>query len=163
MGESSEAGSARRWGAILLGVGLAGLIFWWASPEEGEPPSAPAGADSAPVPVEEPRLAVASEEAFGLELSRNENPILRADSLVAGKPLRVRITLPSNALGIGIKSIWVYGEGQTAAPIEGERATPATVSLAIPAELLTPGRHFVELRTDEITHIPLRRFPFEIR
>ena len=39
---------------------------------------------------------------------------------------------------------------------------PGEVLIEYPAALLTPGRHIIELRTDEIGPIPLRRFAFEI-
>ena len=163
MTQPSMSRGAIRWGLLLGLAGLATLIFVWSGPKEDERPGPPATHGSAP----------ASEEATGpedqggapdsLELSRGSEPVVRADSLAPGEPFQVKLLLPADSGEIGVESIWVYGEGHEPTRIEGERATPSEMRVALPPELLTPGRHIVELRTDEFTHIPLRRFSFEIR
>ena len=163
MDKPSAGRGARRWGLILALAALAALVFWWSGPKEGEPPGLPAPHDPAPLPDDASRSAGESGAPAALELSRGNEPVIRADSLAGGEPLRVNLVLPSDASEIGVESIWVYGETHDPTRIEGERTKPSEMRVAIPAELLTPGRHIVELRTDEFSHIPLRRFSFEIR
>ena len=165
MKQPSMNRGAIRWGLVLALVALATLIFVWSGPKEGEPPGLPAphGSAPAPAPEETSRPGGQSKAPSSLELSRGSEPVVHADSLAPGEPFRVKLLLSSDAGKIGVESIWVYGEGHEPTRIEGERATPSEMRVALPPELLTPGRHIVELRTDEFTHIPLRRFSFEIR
>lgn len=148
---------------VVAVAAVAALVFCWTGPEESEPPERPAPHDPAPVADEAPRSETETETPDVLELTRGNEPVIDPDALVGGEPLRVSLALPPDAGEIGIESIWVYGETHDPTRIAGERTKPSEMRVEIPPELLTPGRHIVELRTDELTHIPLRRFSFEIR
>jgi hypothetical protein len=111
-----------------------------------------------------PASGTAAKSAGGaIELVRGVETRVDPGSLVAGEPLAIRIALPADAANIGIESIWIYGENHAPSRISGQRLRPSEVRIELGPEVLTPGRHIVELRTDEITAIPLRRYSFEIR
>jgi hypothetical protein len=96
-------------------------------------------------------------------LEPGKEPRIDPQSLVPGKPLEVHVSLPPEAAGVGIESIWIYGESHAPTQIDGRKAGPTQVRLELGAELLGPGRHIIELRTDEVSPIPLRRYAFEVR
>ena len=98
-----------------------------------------------------------------IELRPGREARIDLDSLVPGQALAVRLALPPGAGKIGIEATWLYGEGHPPTEISSHRADAREVRIDFPPALLTPGRHIVELRTDEGAPISLRRYSFEIR
>jgi hypothetical protein len=115
----------------------------------------PASGDAAP-------LATGARSGE-IELDPGREAQIDLGSLVPGQALAIRLALPASAREIGIEATWLYGENHAPTEIQSRRAGPGEVRIDFPAALLTPGRHIVELRTNEAGPIPLRRYSFEIR
>ena len=128
--------------------------------ESAAPPKLPApNTRTLPSPaVDSPALPTRE-----LRLVRGKETLIESSARGSGEPLTLRLALPEGAADIGIESVWLYGENHAPRQISGERPDPREVRVEIAAEFLAPGRHIVELRTDELTAIPLRRYSFEIR
>ena len=162
MSEDPEAGlpgPGRPWirlvaaGALVAGVGL------WTLSEGPVAPSAPPPAPPSPR-ADSSRLPAADRGEITLAQGRELR--VAGNSIDRSRSLALLLALPPDAPDIGIKSVWLYGEGQEPTRIASKRPGPGQVRVEIAPEFLTPGRHIVELRTDELTAIPLRRYSFEI-
>ena len=155
---SAARGPNRTLFAIAALVLLAG--GWAMQRESAAPPKIPApnapalpsrAADSPGLPMHELRLV------------QGKQALVESSAGTMGESLTLRLALPEDAADMGIKSIWLYGENHAPLQISGERTDPGEVRVEVASEFLTAGRHIVELRTDELTAIPLRRYSFEIR
>ena len=147
---------------VVLGAGW----YLTAGPQETvpEPPVEPRARASAPEPGPADGSPQAAPRRPGeIELKPGREARIDLDTLVPGQALAIRLALPPSAGGIGIEATWLYGEGHAPTEISSHRANTQEVWIDFPPALLTPGRHIVELRTDEGAPISLRRYSFEIR
>ncbi len=163
----TEPGKWRSW---RLGLGIVAVAgAWWgfsaqgpqiAPPEtEGETPAKTL--QPAPAPIEEARATAAPVAPVALK--PGFEPRIDAGSLAPGEALEIQVSLPAEAANVGVEAIWVYADSHDPTQIQGRRTSPTRLDLELGPELLERGRHIVELRTDEVTPIPLRRYAFEIR
>ncbi|HIL00726.1 MAG TPA: hypothetical protein EYG06_01465 [Myxococcales bacterium] len=158
-----------RYGLRLALIGFAALGAWWFLSSESQTPSPGTTPEPRPgqlTPASGPGDAapLAADDRPGeIELDPGREAQIDLGSLVPGQALAIRLALPASAHEIGIEATWLYGEGHAPTEIQSRRARPGEVRIDFPAALLTPGRHIVELRTDEAGPIPLRRYSFEIR
>ncbi len=82
--------------------------------------------------------------------------------LTGDAPVDLELLLPA---GVTARSGRLLTPGAGSVPLDAELAGQAgDVSLALPIEhLRTPGRYIFEVRTDERSPLPLRRFAIEVR
>ena len=155
----TEGGAGGAKAALFAVAALILLAGGWAMQREAAAPMKGEGARVLPSPATDSPPLPAHE----LRLIRGEEALVELGAGGVGELLTLRLALSEEAAGIGIHSIWLYGENHAPLQITGERADPGEVRVEIASELLAPGRHIVELRTDELTAIPLRRYSFEVR
>ena len=76
--------------------------------------------------------------------------------------VELELVLPA---GVAAKSGRLVTPGPVSVALDEEVAgQTGTVALAVPVERLrTPGRYLLEVRTDERSALPLRRFAIEVR
>ena len=150
----------------VIGLAAAG-VGWLLTSGIRAPSPAPSAetAQTRPAPLPVPdrgALRATVEESAPIQLVQGTTMHIDPHSLAPGDPLAIRLSLPPDASGMGVKATWLYGDNHDPTKIQAQRTGPGEVLIEYPAALLTPGRHIIELRTDEIGPIPLRRFAFEI-
>jgi hypothetical protein len=139
--------AAIRWAGAIAMVAAAGL--WLASG------SAPPGSDPPEAPV-----AALSE----LVLEPGETREIPAASLPSEAPLVLTLVLPVPSGAAVLSARVVASDGravESQAAVRGD--DPRRAQMAVPTAWLEPGRYLVEVRTDETSHFPLRRYALEIR
>jgi len=121
---------------------------------------APAVVAPAPPLVESP--VVPGE----LRIASNETIQIDAASLVAGKPVVLRLVLGEPSRSEDPRPVRVIAaadsrvfEGQG---ILGDGLSDARFEID-PAFLRAPGRYIVEVQTTELSHFPVRRYALEVR
>jgi hypothetical protein len=166
---AQEGSSLKRglWiGAAVLVVGLA---IVWSRLEPGSPDSlAPSASESAGAPVPaggarlDPPLRLASPRPGPLRLESGDVVAIERADLTGDAPVAIELLLPT---GVAVKSGRIVTPGAGSVRLDDELAGQSdTVSLSLPVEQLrTPGRYLLEVRTDERTPLPLRRFAIEVR
>jgi hypothetical protein len=170
---AQEGSSLKRglWiGAAVLVVGLA---IVWSRLEPGSPDSpAPSPSESAGAPAPAPAPAggarldppprLASPRPGPLRLESGDVVAIERADLTGDAPVAIELLLPT---GVAVKSGRIVTPGAGSVRLDDELAGQSdTVSLSLPVEQLrTPGRYLLEVRTDERTPLPLRRFAIEVR
>lgn len=169
---AQEASSSRRLRVIVGAVLVAGILAVWlrldGTPEEpaappgpvAEVPGAPTpGAGESP-PRPEPRLV--SPREGPVRLQSGETVAIAWQDLTGDAPVQIELVLPA---GVAAKSGRLVTPGPASLALDAQVAGQAdTIALAVPVERLrTPGRYILELRTDERSALPLRRFAIEVR
>jgi hypothetical protein len=164
---AQEGSSLKRglWiGAAVLVVGLA---IVWSRLEPGSPDSrAPSPSESVDAPAGRAKLdpppRLASPRPGPLRLESGDVVAIDRADLTGDAPVAVELLLPT---GVAVKSGRIVTPGAGSVRLDDELAGQSdTVSLLLPVEQLrTPGRYLLEVRTDERTPLPLRRFAIEVR
>ena len=123
MSEDPEVGlpgPGRPWIRLVAAGALAAGVGLWSLSDEPVAPSAPPPApspraDSSPLPAAE-RAEITLAQGGELRVAGN--------SIDRSRPLALLLALPSDAPGFGIKSVWLYGEGQEPTRIASKRPGP---------------------------------------
>ena len=160
--EGSSSGRNRAIGGVVLALGIAAVWIGL-----GRAPDEPAGVEADPAPAEtepvrrsEPR-PVAPRDGT-VRIRSGETVLIEWQSLTGDAPVELELVL---APGISAKSGRLVTPGAGEVRLDAEVQGQAdTVELALSVERLRqPGRYLLEIRTDERSHLPLRRFAIEVR
>ncbi len=175
--------STLRW-VIGLGVAVAAAALLWSSEEPPEvvvpaPTAAPFEPATAPTlapaafQTPEPESATASLVPVDpyegvLAMASGETIVIRSEDLRSGRPVRLRLALPEPvAAGTEVLAVRLLVlDGREPYVTEGGAVTGDRLGVEVELEadrLRLPGRYVVEMRTTEVTHIPLRRYAIEVR
>ncbi|MFP6639922.1 MAG: hypothetical protein VCC04_06745 [Myxococcota bacterium] len=157
---------------LLLGLGVVAGAWLW-SPSTHEPVTrdlAPVAsrpevlAPPAKVQPVQPGAAGTAMTPADISLRQGVQVEIAAAALPDDRPsvLELRFSEEHSQV-FGIKSAWLYREGGEPLEIRVTRSGPASVRTELPPGTLAPGRAILELRTDEISPLPLRRFALQIR
>ena len=123
--------------------------------QEALSPAEPLGEDAAPP----------SAIAADYTLREGERAILIAAEFPTDRPVTLGLTLPVPLTSsTPLKAKIVDGNGReldALAMVQGEERRSA--NLDIEAGWLSPGDYLIHLITTERTHLPLRRYPLEVR
>lgn len=166
----AQEGSSRRIGLWIGGAVLVvGLVALWALPESERsvPPGVPAPETAgvrSPEPGErnDPPPRPVSLREGPLRLESGDVVEIDRRELTGDVPVAIELVLPA---GVGAQSGRIVTPGAGELRLDDELAGQSdTVSLALPAaQLREPGRYLLEVRTDERSPLPLRRFAIEVR
>jgi len=156
---------------LLLALVLAGR--WLGGGDEAEAPSRPPAATAAPVagepPVAEPPAPPPARYSGGvveeLVLIHGESIEIPAEALPKDRSLRVSILLPVASTSDAPRPVRILAPGRdpldtVGQHVDGDRSN-ATVE--IEPGWLRPGRYIVEVRTTEMSHLPIRRYVLLVR
>jgi hypothetical protein len=164
---SSSKGSLALGGAAVVLVVLA--IWLWSGRGPEVPPADRQPVAETPAPAREerrqrrdrtPRLVAPREGPVRVE--SGETVAIEAQGLTGDAPVALELALPE---GVSAKSGRIVLPGLEQVRLDEDVAGQSgSVALALPVEQLRePGRYLVEIRTDERSPLPLRRYAIEVR
>ena len=160
--EGSSSGRNLAIGGVVLALGIVGVWIGL-----GRAPDEPVGVEADPAPAEiepvrrsEPRPVAPRDGA--VRIQPGETVLIEWQSLTGDAPVELELVL---AQGLAAKSGRLVMPGAVEVRIDAEvKGQTGTVELLLPVERLRqPGRYLLEIRTDERSHLPLRRFAIEVR
>lgn len=156
---------------LLLALGVAVGAWLWSPSASGPVMAVPSPSSQSPQAAQAqktPPTPLTPNEAIpaGADLSLREGAQLEVEvaSLPADRPSVLHLRLSDEQTqDFGVKSAWLYREEADPLEISVTRTGPNSMETQIPPGTLKPGRAIVELRTDEMTPLPLRRFALQVR
>jgi hypothetical protein len=150
-------------GSRLLGGGSASDEQSSSSLRMTERPAEMARTQPVPTSVAEPGRA--SEPQGVLVLRSGETLEIDSAALPAGGRVRLQLTLPVASTSDEPRPVRILVEGREPLETLGEHRAGdrKSASLEIDADWLRPGHYIVEVKTTELTHLPLRRYALDVR
>jgi hypothetical protein len=148
---------------VLLAIGL-----WFgrgpdAPPADRQPvPEAPAAALGERTQRRDRAPRLVAPRAGPVRVQPGETVAIEAEGLTGDAPVALELALPE---GVSAKSGRLVLPGLEQVSLDEDVVGQSgNVALAVPVEQLRePGRYLVEIRTDERSPLPLRRYAIEVR
>ncbi|MBW2293361.1 MAG: hypothetical protein JRG89_02490 [Deltaproteobacteria bacterium] len=153
--------------AFIVGAALALLSTFRGDDEDLATPNSEAAAPATP------GQRAASDEVeivppvipADFMLQAAETAVIRSSEFPHDRPVRLGLILPVPATRFEpLRAKIVDTNGRTLdakASVQG--AEKKSANLEIETDWLSPGRYLIHLTTQELSHLPLRRYPLEVR
>lgn len=153
-----------------VAVGLAALValaVYTALSGRAPEPAGVAPAPAAPAPAAEQRAdvpVVPAERADEQAIASGQTLALDAASLQPGRPVRLRLDLEVPSRTDDPRPVRVLATDGRIFEVQARLgAERKEVSFELDPAFLKPGRYVVEVKTSELSHLPLRRYVIEVR
>jgi len=166
---ADRASSMQRALVIAAAVGALGLLVLWLrfepapmSPSEPLAPAVPGPAEAGAGGEESPALRRVSPRAGAVVLQSSEVVEVAREDLAGDAPLEIELVLPE---GVSAKRGRLVTPDAIAWPLDAQVAgQTGSVAFTLPVDRIrSPGRYLFEVRTDERSAVPLRRYAIEAR
>jgi hypothetical protein len=155
--------------ALLAALGcaaLAGAAALWLASAGGVAARRPAHPAAqvqaeAPTPAQAPVDAARAGETL---LAKGETLVLDAATLRPGTPVALRLDLEVASRSDEPRPVRVYSTDGRALELQASLgAQRSEANLELDPAFLTPGRYMVEVKTTELSPLPIRRYVVEVR